>query len=150
MGLCQLTRPAPTQEQTWSWQDNVRGGWNLYLEKERIARAYPRNVRLGERFRSLVQAWNSARAAQGLARLPVDLPDYTDEQLELDTLRGLNGYAGGLHEYRVRVDAQGQLVATVDAAGVRASAEWERVPVADRPAVGDPNYVNNVEAQPDF
>ncbi len=104
----------------------------------------------GERFRNLVTAWNNARAAQGLARIPVELPDYTDEQLERDTLRGFNGYAGGLHEYRLRLDARGLLVVTVNATGTRGSAEWERVPVADRPAVGDPNYVNNVEAQADF
>ena len=149
VGLCQLTRPAPTADQTWSWKENVRGGWALYLEKERIARAYPRNVRSGERFRNLVTAWNRARTAQGLPALPVELPDYTPEQLELDTLRGFNGYANGLHEYRVRLD-NGALFVTVDSSGQRGFAEWERVPVAARGTVGDPNYVENVLAQSDF
>ena len=44
----------------------------------------------------------------------------------------------------------GLLVVTVDASGRNGTAEWERVPVADRGTVGDPNYVNNVEAQADF
>ena len=149
VGLCQLTRPAPTADQTWSWKENVRGGWALYLEKERIARAYPRNVRNGERFRNLVTAWNRARTTQGLPALPVELPDYTPEQLELDTLRGFNGYANSLHEYRVRVE-NGALFVTVDPSGTRGLAEWERVPVADRGTVGDPNYVENVLAQSDF
>ncbi|KQO22027.1 hypothetical protein ASF11_06390 [Acidovorax sp. Leaf76] len=149
VGLCQLTRPAPTADQTWNWKDNVRGGWALYQEKERIAKSYPRNVRTGERFRNLVTAWNRARTAQGLPALPVELPDYTPEQLELDTLRGFNGYANGLHEYRVRQD-NGVLFVTVDGSGTRGFAEWERVPVADRGTVGDPNYVENVLAQSDF
>lgn len=149
VGLCQLTRPAPTGDQTWSWKENVRGGWALYLEKERIARAYPRNVRSGERFRNLVSEWNRARASQGLPALPVDLPDYTPEQLELDTLRGFNGYANGLHEYRIRLN-NGGLVVTINPSGTRGQAEWERVPVADRGTVGDPNYVENVLGQSDF
>lgn len=149
VGLCQLTRPAPTANETWSWKDNVRGGWALWLEKERIARAYPRNERNSERFKGLVRAWNSARAAQGLPVIPVQLPDYTAEQLELDTLRGFNGYANRLHEYRVRMQGN-QLWVTVSADGTTGHAEWERVPVADRGTVGDPNYVENVLAREDF
>ena len=42
------------------------------------------------------------------------------------------------------------LVVTLDASGRNGTAEWERVPVADRGSAGDPNYVNNVEAQADF
>ncbi len=149
VGLCQLTRPAPTAGQTWSWKDNVRGGWELYKEKERIARAYPRNVRNGERFKSLVKALNAARAAQGLPAISVQLPDYTPEQLERDTLRGFNGYANGLHEYRMRMQG-GQLWVKLSADGKTGHAEWERVPVADRGTVGDPNYVENVLAREDF
>jgi len=149
VGLCQLTRPAPTAGQTWNWKDNVRGGWALYLEKERIARAYPRNERNSERFKGLVRAWNTARTAQGLPSIPVELPDYTPEQLELDTLRGFNGYANRLHEYRVRMQGE-QLWVTVSPDGNTGRAEWERVPVADRGTVGDPNYVENVLAREDF
>jgi hypothetical protein len=150
VGLCQITRPAPTAGQTWNWKDNVEAGWSLYLEKERIARAYPAQVRAGAAFRALVQAWNAQPARSGAPPVNVTLPDYTADQLELDTIRGFNGFAGGLHEFRVRVDVRGVLVVTLDASGRNGSAEWERVPVADRGSAGDPNYVNNVEAQADF
>ncbi len=85
VGLCQLTRPATTANQTWNWKENVRGGWKLFLEKEAFARAYPGKQRKGERFKGLVRAWNQARTAQGLPAIPVELPDYTAEQLELVT-----------------------------------------------------------------
>jgi hypothetical protein len=150
VGLCQITRPAPTADQTWSWKDNVQAGWNLYLEKERIARAYPAQVRASTALRTLVSAWNAQPARSALPPVNVTLPDYTADQLELDTIRGFNGFAGGLHEFRVRLDSRGLLVVTLDASGRNGAAEWERVPVADRGTAGDPNYVNNVEAQADF
>jgi hypothetical protein len=150
VGLCQITRPAPTADQVWNWKDNVQAGWSLYLEKERIARNYPINVRAGTTFRALVAAWNAQPARKNLPPVALTLPDYTAEQLEQDTIRGFNGFAGGLHEFRVRLDAQGLLVVTLDASGRNGAAEWEQVPVADRGTVGDPNYVNNVEAQADF
>lgn len=150
VGLCQITRPAPTPDQVWNWKDNVRAGWTLYLEKERIARAYPVSVRGGATFRAQVAAWNAQPARQGMPAVAVILPDYSADQLELDTIRGFNGFAGGLHEFRVRLDARGLLVVSLDASGRSGTAEWEQVPVADRGSSGDPNYVNNVEAQADF
>lgn len=150
VGLCQITRPEPTADQVWNWKDNVRAGWVLYLEKERIARAYPVAVRGGSTFRAQVAAWNTQPSRRGLPAVTITLPDYTADQLELDTIRGFNGFAGGLHEFRVRLDARGLLVVTLDAAGRNGVAEWERVPVTDRGSSGDPNYVNNVEAQADF
>jgi len=150
VGLCQITRPAPTADQVWNWKANVQAGWTLYLEKERIARTYPINVRAGLTFRALVAAWNAQPARRALSPVAVTLPDYTADQLEQDTIRGFNGFAGGLHEFRVRLDARGLLVVTLDASGRNGAAEWEQVPVADRGTAGDPNYVNNVEAQADF
>ena len=156
VGLCQLTRPAPTADQTWNWKENVAGGWRLYLEKQRIARAYPALVRSSAAFLQLVYAYNNPPAVPGAvgqprpASLTITLPEYTADQLDLDTLRGFNGYLRQLHEYRVRVDAAGRLVVTPDATGRRGTAEWERVPIAARGGAGDPNYVNNVEAQADF
>ena len=150
VGLCQITRPAPTADQVWNWKENVQAGWTLYLEKERIARNYPINVRAGATFRALVAAWNAQPARRALPPVAVTLPDYTADQLEQDTIRGFNGFAGGLHEFRVRLDARGLLVVTLDASGRNGAAEWEQVPVADRGTSGDPNYVNNVEAQADF
>jgi hypothetical protein len=150
VGLCQITRPAPTADQVWNWKDNVDAGWALYGVKEAAARAYPIAVRAGSTFRGLVQAWNAQPARRGLPPVAVTLPDDTDEQLELDTIRGFNGFAGGLHEFRVRLDNRGLLVVTLDASGHNGAAEWERVPVNERGTSGDPNYVNNVEAQADF
>lgn len=127
----------------------MSGGRALYLEKERAARAYPERMRSSADFRSLVADWNAARARRGLRAVPVTLPDYTDEELALDTIRGFNGYAGGLHEFRVR-RVNGTLAVTLDDTGTRGTAEWERVPVNERGTRGDPNYVHHIEAQPDF
>lgn len=149
VGLAQITRPAPTADQTWNWKENIRAGWALYQEKERIARAYPANAQRSESFRNLVGAWNRARSAQNLSQAQVTLPAFTDEQLELDTIRGFNGYANGLHEFRPRTQS-GQLVVTLDSSGQRGSAEWERVPVDERGNAGDPRYVEHVDAAADF
>jgi len=39
-GLTQMTNPAPTYEQVWSWKENLRAGAALYQSKQRLARAY--------------------------------------------------------------------------------------------------------------
>ncbi len=149
VGLCQITNPPPTADQTWNWKANVDAGWSLYQEKERIANRYPAHVR-NSSFPALVTAWNNSR--RPAAPIAVTLPEYTADQLELDTIRGFNGFAGGLHEFRVRRDTTPDrlLVVTIDASRTRGTAEWERVPVTERGTSGDPNYVNNVEAQADF
>ena len=109
---------------------------------------------------------NPADLAQGRGPLldpPVNvtLPDYNAAELARDTLRAFNGWAAGLHEYRVRLDAQGLLVVTEDASGRNGTAQWERVSANDRIAHydavglaankrGDPAYVDHVEAQAPF
>ena len=166
VGICQITSPAPTDDQVWSWKANVAAGLDFYRTKENVARRYPRNVRDGQTWKALVKAYNDKRVAQSkpeapLKALTIDLPDYTAEQLERDTVRGYNGYAGGLHEYRVKVAADGLLVVTVAANGTSGTAEWEAVSAADRIAEydkqniaanrrGDPNYVDDVYAQQSF
>ena len=150
VGLCQLTSPPPTANQSWNWKDNLQGGWSLYLQKEIIARAYPALVRNGPTLRALVAAWNAQPSRKGKPLIAVTIPDYTADQLEMDTIRGFNGFAGGLHEFRVRIDSKGLLVVTLSASGTVGAAEWERVPVSARGSSGDPNYVSNVEAQADF
>lgn len=149
VGLAQITRPAPTADQVWNWKENVRAGWALYKEKERYARAYPATVRRSEEFRRLVTAYNQARSAQRLPTVQVTLPDFTEEQLEQDTIRGFNGYANGLHEFRVRTEA-GRLFVTVGPDERQGTAEWERIPAADRGRAGDPAYVEHVESAQDF
>ena len=174
VGICQLTSPAPTDDQVWSWKENLKGGKTLWTTKENNAKAYPDQVRKSAEFVALVKAYNDQRAATAAAAaikagkpavatppVTVTLPDYTDDQLRLDTLRGFNGYAGQLHEYRVKVDANGLLVVSLNAAGAQGTAEWERVSAADRTAFydkiglaanrrGDPNYVDDVEKQATF
>lgn len=92
--------------------------------------------------------------------MTIELPDFTDDQLERDTLRGFNGYAG-IHEYRVKLDKDGVLVVTEDPSGTKGKAEWEQVTKEERikfydannvPAKkrGDPNYVEDVEAKAAF
>ncbi len=101
-----------------------------------------------------------AAAAGPPKDLVIELPDYTAEQLQRDTLRAFNGYAG-IHEYRVKKDASGALVVTEDPGGVKGKAEWELVTVADRIKFyddnsipsgkrGDPNYVEDVLKKPTF
>jgi hypothetical protein len=174
VGICQLTSPAPTDDQVWSWKENLKGGKALWTSKENVAKAYPDHVRKSSDFLALVKAYNDQRAASAAAEavkagkpapvtpaVTVTLPDYTDDQLRLDTLRGFNGYAGQLHEYRVKVDANGLLVVTLGAGGAQGTAEWERISSADRIAFydkiglaanrrGDPNYVDDVERQATF
>jgi len=172
VGLCQLTSPSPTDDQVWSWKENIAGGVRLWNSKESVARAYPTSVRKSTAFADQVKAFNAQRAATAAAAakaankpappdvpVTVTVPEYTADQLERDTLRGFNGYAGGLHEYRLKVDANGILVVTMDPAGITGAAQWEAISAADRKAyyvkqgithMGDPNYVDDVEAKDSF
>jgi hypothetical protein len=173
VGICQLTRPTPTDDQVWSWKANLNGGISLWNDKEAGARGYPAQVRGSAAFQALVKAYNDQRAATAKAAAPpgtpppvtppivVTLPDYTADQLQRDTLRGFNGYAGGLHEYRVKVDATGLLVVTIAPGAAAGTAEWEELTAADRNAFynqagiaqnhrGDPNYVADVEGEASF
>jgi hypothetical protein len=103
VGLCQLTKdPIPTDDQFWSWKENVKGGWDLYKKKEKEARNHMNNVRKGDEFKALVKIYNEKRraklaaaaaaktdagAAAPIKDLEIELPEYTDEQLERDTVR---------------------------------------------------------------
>lgn len=68
-GMTQLTNPAPTFEQAWSWKRNIDGGCQLYQAKQREAKSY-----LGQQKRT-----------------------YTEEQLKLETWSRWNG--GSYHEW---------------------------------------------------
>ena len=118
--------------------------------------------RAAQGFTALVKKYNDDRAKHRLSAVALTLPDFTWTgfnvapsalgQLELDTIRGYNGWAGKdkfgleLHEFRVAIDAHGLPVVDLDASGTTGKVQWERVPAADRPKVGDPNYVANVLA----
>lgn len=131
-----------------------------------MARAYPKNYANSEEFKDLVDAFNKERAKKStkekpLTALTVRVPDYTKDELEHDAIRAFNGFAGGVHEYRLKLDAAGILVVTEDAGGSSGTAVWERISAKDRIAIydklniaannrGDPNYVDDVFAQATF
>jgi hypothetical protein len=183
VGICQVT-DSPSDDAVWSWKENVKAGWAIYEDKQQHASSYPKTVRNGSRFKTLVQQYNDLRYAKAkqtpkaaAAAVPsttsappkevprkdlsIILPDFTAEQLQLDTIRGYNGYADGLHEFRVRLDDNGVLYVNVDEPNLKGTAEWERVTAQMRKAQydadnlpsknrGDINYVDDVVAQPGF
>jgi hypothetical protein len=173
-GLCQLFGPDgrvgimqiahPTPDEVWNWRANVEKGIELFNERVAASSEYPSKVRNSEGFRNLVAQFNQRRQQEGLNPVHVVLPAFTTgnfdndrQQLELDAIRGYNGWHGSdrvgleLHEFNVAVDVvDGEpvlRVINIDEQTLEGMAVWERVPSEDRPqSVGDPNYVNNVLA----
>lgn len=160
VGLFQITNPEATPEtpdQIWSWKANLSGAIKLYNEKSALARGYRGKVMASSGYQTLVSRYNARRLAAKQEPIAITLANYSSEQLERDTIRGFNGYGGKgqfglwMHEYRVPIDAAGNLIVTLDTAGaLTGTVQWEQVPVADRPRSGDPNYVNKVMNQPLF
>jgi len=158
VGIMQITVPRPTDNEVWNWRENVAKGIQIFNQKVGAARGYPAQVRNSHRFTQLVQLFNTERHKHKLSAIPVELPDFTSgdfdanlQQLELDSIRGFNGWGGRdhfgfhLHEFRVALDANGHLRVNLDAKGTKATAIWEQVPAAARPqSFGDPDYVNHV------
>lgn len=68
-GITQMTNPAPTYEQIWSWKENILGGSEVYKDKVRAAKKY--------------------LAQQGRA--------YTDDQLRYEVFSRWNG--GSYHQW---------------------------------------------------
>lgn len=164
VGVMQLTSPPPTDDEVWNWQSNVATGLGLLGNKAAIAQQYPARVRGSAGFAQMVAAFNANRVAAGQPPIQITLPGFTSTgfgvqvgqlgQVELDGIRGYNGWAGrdifgfSLHEFRVAVDAAGFLVVNIEPGGMVGTVQWERVPAADRPqGVGDPDYVNHVLGQ---
>ena len=163
-GLMQVTEPRPGPGALWDWRQNVRESRAVWQEKQRWVTRYVTSVRetiaalAGERGPNVVTRVQLARAAQRLppiARFVV--PDLTDDQRAENTVRGFNGFAGrsrivagrGQPEFDIALEgpAESQRVAVAlsgpDAAPI-ATLRWERVPPAERPARGDPNYVEHI------
>jgi hypothetical protein len=155
VGLFQITVPQPTDDQVWDWKANADKGRSLFNEKVAVGRNFAVRMRNSEDLGAAIVSLNQSRTNQGLQPLTVSIPDFTEEQVRLDAIRGFNGWAGTdhfgfeLHEYRIAIDTQGFPLFTItNAATGAAQAIWERVPVADRPQDrGDPNYVEHVLAQ---
>ena len=97
VGICQITDPRPTDDEVWDWEANVEAGKRFWDAKEANSRAFATAQQTGHHFRDLVNAFNHRRAQQHAQAITITLPDFTDDQLEKDTLRGYNGYAGGWH-----------------------------------------------------
>jgi hypothetical protein len=149
VGLFQITNPPPTPEDHWDWRANINHGLQILGQKKTSAANYPARVRNSPAFQALVQRFNAGSTPPA----EIVLPDFIQEQLDLDSVRGYNGWAGHdafgnlLHEFRVSLDDAGNLIVNVgpDNRGV---IQWEQVPGADRPQnTGDPNYVAHVLAQ---
>src|SRR5205823_5962909 len=97
-----------------------------------------------DEFERLVSQFNQRRQQQGLDPIQIVLPPFAEgdfdenlQQLEMDAIRGYNGWNGAdqfgleLHEFRVSVDAEEVLVVTnVNEETLQGEAVWERVPVA--------------------
>jgi len=162
VGLLQITRPTPSDDEVWDWRANVKAAIALFEEKLATARAFPRQVRASSNFEVLVKKYNTARKDAGESELKIALPDFTQEQVELDAIRGYNGYAGTdyflgpkhLHEYRVRLrdnpdSPLPDLVVREDANGSTGTLEWERTPTGIRPGGRGP-YVDHVLSHEDF
>lgn len=173
VGIMQITSPEPTPNQVWDWIANVQKGIQMLNDTTEEARQFPSRVRNSPFWRPVCNAYNMHRQQRGLPPLQrIDLPEFTSgdfddnlQQLELDAIRGYNGWAGTdnwgyqdgkhqynkLHEFRVAFDADGVLQVTVAPDGTTGTAQWERVPVADRPLLpphNTPNdYVDRVLSQ---
>jgi hypothetical protein len=176
VGIMQITVPAPTPDQVWDWVLNLVGGLAIFNSKIQSPYgplvSYPNQVRNSAGFAALVNAFNQQRATQGLPPVDVRVPAFTVAganapdfnaapanlgQIELDAIRGYNGFGGRdqfdipLHEFKIAQDAN-QLLQVVNVrqeGGVLVGdAVWARVPAADRPQTfGEPNYVNLVLGQ---
>lgn len=65
-GITQMTTPAPTYQQCWSWKENIKGGSSIYISKRAIAKSYLKREGKGQ---------------------------YTEEQLQNETYSRYNGGA---------------------------------------------------------
>jgi len=139
VGIMQITNPMPADDDVWDWTANLRRGQKILKEKEAVASGYPAKVRNSGAFQTLVTRFNQARQKAGKGALTITLPEFNAEQLRLDMIRGYNGFAGTdafgnvLHEFRVPLDAAGNLIASEQPDGKAAVIVWQQVPVADRP-----------------
>ncbi len=157
VGLGQITIPAPTDDEVWHWQANLRAALALFEQKQQAARHYLTTYAASPAFQELVSAFNAHRKTAGKAAVEVTLAPFTPEMLDNETLRLYNGEAGRVHEYVAR-QAGGLLEVKLDADGKHGKAEWAQVTAEERKARyvaqgipqsrwGDPDYVSNVRGR---
>ncbi len=164
VGICQLSRKPrhPTDEQIWNWKANVKEGISRWNEHREEASQYSATIESSARFKHLVELYNHDRVKKKLKPLKkIALPAFNDEQLLFDTIRGYNGWAGGVHEYEPETDAHGHLLVTIDPDGTKGTAGWHRLTAAEREhryrerkvdetQWGDLDYVELVRARKGF
>lgn len=78
VGLGQITRPRPSDEEVWNWKANVRAAQRLYQEKEATARSILRQYPTSAAFREKVAEYNrllaAAPAKPGQSPAPAAVP----------------------------------------------------------------------------
>ncbi len=163
VGIMQITYPAPTDDEVWSWKLNADAGSRVLQGAYANARNWPSSVARSREFSAAVDRYNATREKAELPKLArVTIPEFSSgnllcnlQQRELDAIRLYNG-AGGtdplglpLHEYRLAYDpTEGLLDLAVDEENLTASAQWVRVLPDERPQSGAPDYVSAVLARP--
>ena len=166
VGLFQITNSPcdpfrSCRDVMFSWQANADAGIRAFREKVGIAVGYPGRVRRNQQYQDFVEnTINPQREAAGRRPLSgAPAPGWTTDgviganppnQLLEDSVRGYNGFAGtnqfGLPLHEFTPDTVFLLNATdQDLRGINNDSRvWRRVPAAERPAVGAPNYFNLV------
>jgi hypothetical protein len=166
VGILQIPQEdIPSDDQIWNWRENVAAGIRRFDAIRDAAKNYPQLVQGSDAFGAQKDRINQLRAAAFLDPLTITVPPYsfgdfdTDlKMLELDTIRGYDGWKGDdgfggneIHEFRVAMtstDSGESILAlsNVDEQTLTAQAQWERVPIKDRPASNttDPIYVDRV------
>jgi hypothetical protein len=156
VGILQITNPAPTADQVWSWKANVQRGMNMFNTNYANAGNRHTAVMATDHWKALVNHFNNHRKKHKLPAIKVTLAPLTSgdldnnpQQKEMEAIRAFNGFGGGLHEFRVAIDhATGLLRVNIDPQTQEGTAGWERVDWHTRPQkFGDPNYVNDVLSQ---
>ncbi len=172
IGVMQITEPSRERlpdirrwDVLWHWRLNIEKGLEKFEEKIAAARNYPGRLRRSQSYQTFLQYTNVRRATEGLPPLDaVIIRDFQrtgplgDELIE-DAVRAFNGYAGAdvfgmeLHEFRVRTvpvpTGHAFVIANerLEGSSRVADAIWERVPTSERPASGDPEYLDHVRAK---
>jgi hypothetical protein len=164
VGIMQITYPAPTDDEVWSWKVNADAGSRVLQNAAATARNWPGTVARSREFIAAIDAYNAAREKAEQPKLSrVTVPEFSSgnflcnlQQRELDAIRLYNG-AGGtdplglpLHEFKLAYDrTEGLLDLAVNEENLTGSARWVRVAADERPrGRGAPDYVNTILARP--
>jgi hypothetical protein len=174
VGLGQLT-PPPTDADIWNWRTNAQSTVKIFGEKRKWATNLHTKISKSDRFVAEATALNDWLVAEGMPRRTITLPALTAAQLDLEGLRGYNGYGVKIsgqyynslafeHEPATTILTSTKRKATngqplrsprvlvVDATG---SVSWRQISGAERrlrygtAKSGEPDYVAKVLAQTD-